>query len=323
VKNLPWHAASTAAPASSSASAAPPVLYYFDAELLLPVKLANGSKDIGLPIDIDECKKLGKVVATFPDGHVATIDVAVSDLEKILACSKAGKGPGDLWFMEHTVTHNIVTIKQTNRSKPPACDVLSEKQVCMVKANLFSPIEDERSQQAESHPAVVAGVEFLGQIALKYCQGKLEKSQLMNERNEMLESKGLSAVRKRPAAAASGEASKAKKNKSVSSEKLAAATSEHEEEEDAEEEDENALVAGEDEQEDDEEEHSEQEQTTEKSQPKPQADKKLNQPSEKTQVAKKRPSAAQARTGLPNGWSISMPKATTGTEDAMAKFFTM
>ena len=49
VKNLPWHEE-----APTAAAEPPAVKYHFDAELLLPVTvLANGTKEPGLPIDLD------------------------------------------------------------------------------------------------------------------------------------------------------------------------------------------------------------------------------------------------------------------------------
>jgi hypothetical protein len=218
VKSLPWKSDVEAKPAASGA-----VQYKFDAELLLPVKqLANGDLEPGLPIDLDECRKLGKVVANWPDGHSATIDaMTVDDLLQVLSSSKAGKGPGDLWCMTHTETQNIVTIKQKVDRSLLIVVYDQKKQVCMVKANLFGTVEDERHQLPDSHPAVKAGLEFLATIATKYCEGKLGKLQLTDERNKMLEASGLGGnIRKRPAAAPrdASETKKAKKEATIKKE---------------------------------------------------------------------------------------------------------
>jgi hypothetical protein len=320
VKNLPWHAVSP-----EKVAAVTSVKYEFDAELLLPVKqLANGTKEPGLPIDLGECKKLGKVVANWPDGHTATIDtMTVDDLVQILSVSKAGKGPGDLWASTHTGTHNIVTIKQKVDRSLLIVIYDQKKQVCMVKANLFGTVEDERHQLPDSHPAVKAGLEFLTTIAVKYCEGKLEKSQLGDERNKMLDASGLGGnLRKRPAAAPQYASEKTKKAKKEGTTVKKEATSVKKEAEAKEEEDAEGGRPGDDEGDAEEEPEEEQQEEDEESEENPE---ELEQPGEdeadKTPVAMKRPSAASGSTGLPSDWSMSMPKVNT---DAMVnKFFTM
>jgi len=183
---------------------------YFDAEVLLPYRTtAKGEKEFGVPIDVERATREGTITAVFVDNtELQVADLTMGRLLGLLAPRGRSSRQGELWSGQHAETHHELYLKQ--RVDRALILVLFEqqRQVLMVRVDVFGGVASQRAPLASGDPTLVAAVQFMGEIGEKYAKGLVTRSCLIELRNTMLRERGLGAKLRRPAASASQQGSK-------------------------------------------------------------------------------------------------------------------
>jgi hypothetical protein len=202
----------------------------FDFELMLPwrKKITTGPKTMaepGLPIDIDkDDADEDHVTAEWPDGYEHTIaGVTFAHLREVVRAVRSGGSTtaGELLALTHKSTNHSIVVRQKVDRHLLLVAYEQNRQILMVKLNQFHPVDDERHQVAADHPAVVDAINFLEPLLQLYCDGKIQKQEMNEEKKKLL--KGVQRVQqkaghaakdaapsKRPAAADAGPTKKRK-----------------------------------------------------------------------------------------------------------------
>jgi hypothetical protein len=189
----------------------------WSAELCLPWRRIPSQKynsifrtEPGLPVKIPHGTDLrAPAVAHWPDGASARIPgMTYADVQHEQNNKKtSGPDQGNIMeFEAESTRHRIVLMQKVDRSLLVIATEQS-KQVLMLRARLFGEVLDEGQRLPIDHPTIKAAADFLHAIMKEYAAGKIQRSDLINIRNQKLADMGLkdikkpSSVAKKPAAA--------------------------------------------------------------------------------------------------------------------------
>jgi hypothetical protein len=178
--------------------------YGFSKELMLPWREVPGQRrECGLPCTVPKKANVtDKVIANWPDGTSAKLDITYGDLQALDIERKHG-GPqaGNLAELEVQATkHKLAILQKVDRN---LLVILTEqnKQLCMVKVSVFGAVADEKRRLPNDDPVVQKAKQFMLELAKQYAAGTVRKSELNVKRNEALWKMGLN-YRKRKAVVA-------------------------------------------------------------------------------------------------------------------------
>ena len=180
------------------------VEYGFLDECRLPYRRRAGEeKETGLPIKLPhERADDDEVVGEWPDGHTHVIPgVTFGQLRSFKPTARTGV----YYEKEHASTlHRITIVQKVDRSLLLAINE-QDRQILMVKLNLFGHIDDEKVRLQRGDPVLQAGLEFMATIADRYVRDEIKRRDLKDVRNSALLDKGIdqtrSTVKKRPVCA--------------------------------------------------------------------------------------------------------------------------
>ena len=134
----------------------------FDDEVKLPWRRRGDDGHVELGLPLVRSSTLGDddlAVGEWPDGFTTQIpglrqkDIGVQSRKRHVV--------GELFSMEHSVTHNAIGIKQKVDRRLLMCVTEQGKQILMVKMCLWGNIENENHVVASSHPAAVGALHSL------------------------------------------------------------------------------------------------------------------------------------------------------------------
>ena len=90
------------------------------------------------------------------------------------------------WEGVHKATQHKISVAQRVDRSLLLSVYEQDRQILMLKMNLFAPIENEHAQVPPDHPAAIGAYKFLIPIAKRFANDEIAKTQLKEERDKAL-----------------------------------------------------------------------------------------------------------------------------------------